>query len=199
MPRPAIVIAVAVIAAVIAAGALALSGSDEPDGPFGGPPTEPAGTSRYRAAVADQSVSFAYPRDWAPVERAREGQAVTLAGRGPDSDSGTAPTIQSRLLPDSDASFESTFESTKQITRLSGGADTEIASERSVELAGAEEARLVDFRYELPADEGSEPTRLLVVFAQTPDNVFVTFGVGAPEGTGFDPRPIVESLRLEDS
>lgn len=190
-----VVIAVAVVVVLVVAG-LVLSRSGD-DGAFAGEPQLPAGFTTFRTSVGSHELSFAHPGDWSEVERGSDRTATTYETAGESSDEGTQPFIQARVLPDSDASFESTFETNKQVTRLSGGNDTEIADEREVELEGAEEARLVEFRYDIEAGGGAtKPARLLALFAKS-GNVFVTFGVGAPESTGVDPRPIVESFRLQ--
>lgn len=196
LPPVGIVVAAVVIAVVLVVAGLVLSQSGD-EGAFAGDPQLPSGFTTFRTSEAGQELSFSYPSDWGEVERGSDRSATTFEAAGETSDEGTRPFISTRVLPDSDASFEATFETNKQVTRLSAGTDTEIAEETTVELAGADDARLVEFRYDIQTSDGEEPARLLALFAKS-GNVFVTFGVGAPESTGFDPRPVVETFRLQD-
>lgn len=194
LPSMRLVGAALVAVAVLVGGGLLLSRSSEGD-EFGGGEV-PAGFTTYRTSVGGHDLRFSYPRSWGDVQRGGDRTATTFEASGPRSSEDTRPFIQGRALSDSDASFESTFEVNKQQTRLSGGTDTEIAEETEIDLPGAEEARLVEFRFDTETSGGgTEPARLLAVFAKA-GNVFVTFGAGAPQSTGVDPRPIVESLRL---
>lgn len=197
LPPTRLVLAALAIVVVLVVAGLVLSRSGD-DGAFAGDPRLPEGFTTFRTSVGGQELSFAYPRDWGEVEQGSDRSATTLEAAGERSDEDTRPFIQARVLPDSDASFEATFETNKQVTRLSGGTDTEIAEEREVDLPGAEEARLVEFRFDTQTGGGgTEPARLVALFAKS-GNVFVSFGVGAPQSTGVDPGRIVESFRLHE-
>jgi hypothetical protein len=189
--------ALALAALLVLAGVLVAGSSD--DGPFQGEPDLPAGYVTHEDEVGGQRFSFAYPRSWGEPERGRDRFSVTLATEGEDTPEGTRPFLQARIRPDSGADFESFVEVSKAQTRVNAGLrSARIADEHEVEVDGAEEARLVEFRYELDTDSGPEPTRLLALYAAAPGNTFVAYGVGAPGNTGFDPRPAVESFRFED-
>lgn len=198
VPRAAVILGALGLAAVLVlAGVLVARSSDE--GPFQGEPDLPSGYLTHQDEVGGQRFSFAYPRGWGEPERGRDRFSVTLATEGEDSPEGTRPFLQVRIRPDADADFETYFEGAKAQTRVNAGlGSTRIVDEQEVELEGAEDARLVEFRFEIDTDSGREPARLLALFAAGPGKTFVTFGVGAPESTGFDPRPAVESFRFED-
>jgi hypothetical protein len=197
VPRAAVILAALGLAAVLVlAGVLVASSSD--DGPFQGEPDVPSDYATHEDEVGGQRFSFAYPGSWGEPERGEEGGSVTLAAEGDASPEGTRPFLQARIRPDSDASFESLFEVAKQQTRLSAGLEARIQNEQEVEVEGADEARTVEYRFETETDSGREPARVLALFALTPGETFVTFAVGAPESTGFDPRPAFESFRFGD-
>ena len=198
VPRAAVIVgAIALAALLVLAGVLVAGSSDE--GPFQGEPDTPSGYLTHEDEVGGQRFSFAYPRSWGEPEQGRDRFSVTLAAEGEDSPEGTRPFLQARIRPDAGADFESYVEVAKAQTRVNAGlGSARITDEQDVEVEGAEEAQLVDFRYETDTNSGREPARLLVLFAATPGATFVSFGVGAPESTGFDPRPVVESFRFED-
>jgi hypothetical protein len=198
MPRVAVILGALGLAALLVLGGVLVSASPD-DGPFEGEPELPSGYVTHEDEVDGQRFSFAYPRAWGEPERGRERFSVTLEAHGEDSPLGTRPFLQALIRPDSDADFETFFEVAKQQTRVNAGlGSTRITDEREVELDGAEDARVVEFRYELPTDSGRQPARLLALFAGTRGETYVTYGVGAPRGTGFDPLPAFESFRFED-
>ena len=191
-----ILAALGLAAVLVLAGVLVASSSD--DGPFQGEPDVPSDYATHEEEVGGQRFSFAYPRSWGEPERSQERQSVTLMTQGESSPEGDRPVLQARIRPRTDASFESLFEVGKQQTRLSAGLDTRITDEREVDLEGADEARVVEYRFDRETDAGPEQVRLLTLFALSSDKTFATFAVSAPESTGFDPRPAFESFRFED-
>jgi hypothetical protein len=196
VPRTGIILAALGLAAVLVLAGLLVAGSSD-DAPSQGEPEVPSGYVTYEGEVAGQRFSFAYPRSWGEPERGRDRRAVTFQAQGGDSPEGTRPFLELRIIPDIDASFETAFEVSKQITRLSEGVETRIVDEQEAELEGAEDARTLEYRFETASESGREPAVARGLFAMTPDESFVNFVVGAPESTGFDPTPTFESFRLE--
>jgi hypothetical protein len=197
VPRATVILAALALAAVLVLAGVLVAGSSD-DGPFQGEPELPSGYVTHEDGVGGQRFSFAYPRSWGEPERGRDRQSVTLVTQGQRSPEGDRPVVQARIRPQTDASFEALFEVGKQQTRLSAGLDTRIADEREVDLEGADEARVVEYRFDRETDSGSEQARLLTLFALSSDKAFVTYAVSAPESTGFDPQPAFESFRFED-
>jgi hypothetical protein len=197
VPRVTVILAALALAAVLVLAGVFVAGSSD-DGPFQGEPELPSGYATHEDAVGGQRFSFAYPRSWGEPERRQERQSVTLVTEGQSSPRGDRPVVQARIRPQTDASFEALFEVGKQQTRLSAGLDTRIANEREVDVDGADEARVVEYRFARETDSGTEQVRLLTLFALSSDKAFVTYAVSAPESTGFDPQPAFESFRFED-
>jgi hypothetical protein len=197
VPRATVILAALALAAVLVLAGVLVAGSSD-DGPFQGEPELPSGYVTHEAEVGGQRFSFAYPQSWGEPERGEDQQSVTFMTEGETSPEGDRPVVQARIRPRTDASFEALFEVGKQQTRLSAGLDTRITDEREVDLEGADEARIVEYRFDRETDSGREQVRLLALFALSSDKTFATYAVSAPESTGFDPRPAFESFRFED-
>jgi hypothetical protein len=197
VPRLVLILAALGVAAVLVLAGVLVAGSSD-DGPFQGEPDLPSGYVTYEGDVGGQRFSFAYPRDWGEPERDEGRLSVTFETQGERSAEGTRPLLQARIRPETGADFTAAFEIAKQQTRLSAGLDTRISDERDVELDGADEARVVEYRFDVPTDSGREPARGLGLFAMTPGETFVVYLVVATESTEFDPLPTFESFRLED-
>jgi hypothetical protein len=197
VPRATVILAALALAAVLVLAALFVAGSSD-DGPFQGEPELPSGYVTHQDQVGGQRFSFGYPRSWGEPERGQDRQSVTLVVQGQTSPQGDRPVLQARIRPQTDASFEALFDVGKQQTRLSAGLETRITDERDVDVDGADEARVVEYRFDRETDSGSEQVRLLTLFALSSDRAFVTYAVSAPESTGFDPEPAFESFRFED-
>jgi hypothetical protein len=197
VPRATVILAALALAAVLVLAGVFVAGFSD-DGPFQGDPELPSGYVMHADKVGGQRFSFAYPRSWGEPERGEDRQSVTLVTQGESSPQGDRPVVQARVRPQTDASFEALFEVGKQQTRLSAGLDTRITDEREVDLEGADEARVVEYRFDRETDAGSEQVRLLALFALSSDKAFATYAVNAPESTGFEPEPAFESFRFED-